>query len=278
MIIDKRKKQLFVWIGSFIIALMCLTPFIWMIVVSFAKYPDFLASEKIPYIFTLKNYIEVITNYDLHAMDYFKNSLIIAIMVVLVTITIASFAGYAISRIKFRGKTVIILVILAVSMFPQISIVGYLFKFMTQIGWINTYQALVFPYIAWELPLSLWIMIGYFMQLPIELDEAAMVDGATRIQTLIKVIIPLALPGIFSTALLAFIGSFNEFMFALMLTTDYHARTMPVGIALFEGLHGEIPWGQIMATSTIAAVPLVIMTLIFQRYIIQGLTAGALKE
>ena len=274
---DKRKKQLLVWIGSGVIALICLTPFIWMIVVSFAKYPDFLASEKIPYIFTLKNYIQIITTHDLHVMDYFKNSLIVAIIVVFVTITIASFAGYAVSRIKFRGKTVIILGILAVSMFPQISTVGYLFKFMTQIRWINTYQALVFPYIAWVLPLSLWILIGYFMQLPSELDEAAMVDGATRMQTLTKIVIPLATPGIFSTALLAFIGSFNEFMFALMLTTDYHARTMPVGIALFEGLHGEIPWGQIMATSAIASVPLVIMTLIFQRYIVQGLTAGAIK-
>ena len=274
---DKRKKQLLVWIGSGVIALICPTPFIWMIVVSFAKYPDFLASEKIPYIFTLKNYVQIITTHDLHVMDYFKNSLIVAIIVVFVTITIASFAGYAVSRIKFRGKTVIILGILAVSMFPQISIVGYLFKFMTQIRWINTYQALVFPYIAWVLPLSLWILIGYFMQLPSELDEAAMVDGATRMQTLTKIVIPLATPGIFSTALLAFIGSFNEFMFALMLTTDYHARTMPVGIALFEGLHGEIPWGQIMATSAIASVPLVIMTLIFQRYIVQGLTAGAIK-
>lgn len=274
---DKRKKQLLVWIGSIIIGFICLTPFIWMIIVSFAKYPDFLASEKIPYIFTLKNYIEIITTHDLHVMDYFRNSLIIAFIVVIVSVSIASFAGYAVSRIKFKGKIAIILGILAVSMFPQISIVGYLFKFMTQLRWINTYQALVLPYIAWILPLSLWILIGYFLQLPSDLDEAAMVDGATRMQTVTKVIIPLAAPGIFSTALLAFIASFNEFMFALMLTTDYHVRTIPVGIALFEGLHGEIPWGQIMATSAIASIPLVIMTLIFQRYIVQGLTAGAIK-
>lgn len=119
--------------------------------------------------------------------------------------------------------------------------------------------------------------MSYFSQLPIDLDEAAMLDGATRMQTLIKVIIPLAAPGVFSTSLLVFISAFNEFMFALLLTSDYHARTIPVGIALFEGLHGEIPWGQIMATSAIASIPLVILTLIFQRYIVQGLTAGAIK-
>jgi len=110
-------------------------------------------------------------------------------------------------------------------MFPQISIVGYLFKIMTSLGWINTYQALIFPYTAWTMPMSLWILISYFTQLPKDLDEAAMIDGASRIQTLTRIIIPLAAPSIFSTALLVFISSFNEFMFALMLTTDYHART-----------------------------------------------------
>ena len=274
---DKRKKQLLIWIGSIVTALICLTPFIWMIVISFSKHPDFLASNKIPYIFTLKNYVEVITTHDLHVMDYFKNSLVIATIVTIIAVAIASFAGYAVSRIKFRGKTSIILGVLAVSMFPQISIVGYLFKIMTKIHWINTYQALIFPYIAWVMPISLWILISYFMQLPTDLDEAAMVDGANRIQTLLRVIIPISAPGIFSTSLLVFISAFNEFMFALMLTSDFHARTIPVGIALFQGLHGEIPWGQIMASSAIASVPLVILTLVFQRYIVQGLTAGALK-
>ena len=274
---DKRKKQLLVWIGSIVITLMCLIPFIWMLVVSFAKHPDFLASDKIPYVFTLKNYVDIIMAHDLHVMDYFKNSLIVAGIVTVVAVAVASFAGYAVSRIKFRGKTAIILGILAVSMFPQISMVGYLFKIMTKIHWINTYQALVFPYIAWVMPISLWILISYFMQLPTDLDEAAMVDGANRIQALLKVIIPISAPGIFSTSLLVFISAFNEFMFALMLTSDYHARTIPVGIALFQGLHGEIPWGQIMASSVIASIPLVILTLIFQRYVVQGLTAGALK-
>jgi len=249
-----------------------------MLVVSFAERPDFLASAETPYVFTLQNYRQIIGTKDLHVMDYFKNSLVVAFVVTVLAVTIASFAGYAVSRMRFRGKMVIILGVLAVSMFPQISIVGYLFKLMTTLRWINTYKALIFPYVAWVMPISLWILISYFMQLPMDLDEAAMVDGANRIQALIKIILPLSAPGIFSTSLLVFISAFNEFMFALMLTTDYHARTIPVGIALFEGLHGQIPWGQMMASSAIASIPLVILTLIFQRYIVQGLTAGALKE
>lgn len=274
---DKTKKKIFVIIGVIVTAIICLVPFIWMIVISFSKNPDFLGSVKVSYTFTWDNYRQIITSRDLHIIDYFKNSLIISIIVTFFSVIISSFAGYAISRIRFKGKTFITLGILAVSMFPQISIVGYIFKLMTKLGWINTYKALIFPYIAWVMPISLWILISYFMQLPKSLDEAAMVDGANRIQTLLKVILPISAPGVFSTALLVFIASFNEFMFALMLTTDYHARTIPVGIALFQGLHGQIPWGQIMASSAIAAIPLVVMVLIFQRYIVQGLTAGALK-
>jgi multiple sugar transport system permease protein len=162
-------------------------------------------------------------------------------------------------------------------MFPQIGLIGYLFKMMTWLGWINTYNALVFPYIAWTLPLSLWILVSYFRQIPVELEEAAMVDGCTRRQILQKIVLPVALPGIFSVFLLAFISALNEFMFALMLTTDYNARTVPVGIALFQGLHGQTPWGNIMAASVVTALPVVILTLVFQRHIISGLTKGAVK-
>jgi multiple sugar transport system permease protein len=125
--------------------------------------------------------------------------------------------------------------------------------------------------------LSLWILVSYFVKIPKEMDQAALVDGCSNWQVFFKVIIPVALPGLLSTALLAFIFTFNEFIFALMLTTDYHARTVPVGIALFQGLHGETPWGNIMAAATFSTIPLVAITIIFQRYIIQGLTRGAVK-
>ncbi|MGA7877293.1 MAG: carbohydrate ABC transporter permease, partial [Desulfoferrobacter sp.] len=151
------------------------------------------------------------------------------------------------------------------------------FKVMAELGWVNTYAALILPYIAWTLPLSLWILVSYFNQIPQDLDKAGLIDGCSRWQILRTIILPVAAPGIFSTILLAFIFAFNEFMFALMLTTDYHARTIPVGIALFQGLHGQTPWGNIMAAATLSTLPLVILTLVFQRRIIQGLTRGALK-
>ena len=148
---------------------------------------------------------------------------------------------------------------------------------MGTLGLINTYAALVLPYTAWILPLSLWILTSYFAQVPADLDRAAVVDGCTRLAALRKVVLPVAAPGIFSTALLAFIFAFNEFLFALMLTTDHAARTVPVGIALFEGLHGQIPWGVVMAASTLTTIPVVLLTLFFQRRIVEGLTRGAVK-
>lgn len=248
-----------------------------MIIVSLSKDPAFLSLQKVKYLVTLRNYLHILRSGSLHFLTYLRNSLIISALVAIFTTFVAGFSAYAFSRYRFPGRVLIPVGVLGISMFPQISIVGYLFKIMTGLNWINTYNALIFPYIAWALPLALWIVLSYFMQIPQELDRAALVDGASRFQILYKIIFPLALPGLFSTALLVFIFSFNEFLFALMLTTDQAARTIPVGIALFQGLHGEIPWGYIMAASTISSIPLVLLTVGFQRYIIQDLTKGALK-
>jgi multiple sugar transport system permease protein len=186
-------------------------------------------------------------------------------------------SAYSITRLKFAGRILIPLLLLGFSMFPQIAIVGYLFEMTTDFGWLNTYAALIFPYITLGLPLALWIMLSYFSQLSTELDKSALIDGANRFQILFKIILPLALPALFSTFMLTLIYSFNEFLFALMLTTDYHGRTIPVGIALFEGLHGQIPWGYIMAAAVIAVIPVLFLTALFQKYVIQGLTEGAVK-
>ena len=132
-------------------------------------------------------------------------------------------------------------------------------------------------FLVWTLPLALWIMLSYFAQIPTDLDKAALIDGASRLQILFRIIFPLAAPGALSTVLLVFIYSFNEFLFALMLTTDYNARTIPVGIALFEGLHGQLPWGHMMAIAVISIAPVILLTAVFQRRIIQGLVQGAVK-
>jgi len=254
----------------------CLAPFFFMIVTSLSKNPEFL-SPAADYQFTLQNYSSVIFKESLHFIDYLRNSIIVSGVAAVAGVLTASIAAFAIARFELPGKMLVLFFALAVSMFPQISIVGYLFKFMTWMGWINSYFALIFPYVAWVLPLSLWILTSYFSQIPKELDRAAYVDGCSRLKVLTRVIMPVAMPAILSTVLLAFIFAFNEFMFALILTSDHHARTVPVGIALFQGLHGEIPWGDIMAASAVTTLPVVILTIIFQRRIIAGLTRGAVK-
>jgi len=254
----------------------CASPFAYMFIISVSHEPAFLSPD-VAFKFTLGNYRAVLATETLHFIDYLKNSLIISGISAILSVMIAGFAAYAITRLHIRGKMFILLFILAISMFPQISLIGYLFKFMTKLGLINTYPALIFPYISWTLPLSLWILKSYFAQIPKELDKAGLIDGCTHFKILTRIIFPVAAPGLVSTALLAFIFAFNEFMFALMLTTDYHARTIPVGIAFFQGIHGEIPWGNIMSASVIAIMPVVILTIAFQRYIIQGLTSGAIK-
>ncbi len=270
------KKKIILGAGALVMLVFCLAPFAWMVTVSLTGNPDFLLPGT-DYAFSLKNYVTVLTSDSLHLLDYLRNSLVVSAVSALFAMVFAGLSAYAITRMSFPGRVAIPVILLGFSMFPQISIVGYLFRMMTGLGWINTYSALIFPYITLGLPLALWMMLSYFSRLPKDLDNAALIDGAGRITILFRVLLPLALPGALSTALLVFIYSFNEFLFALMLTIDFSARTVPVGIALFEGLHGQVPWGQIMAASVIATVPVLVLSAIFQRYIVQGLTEGAVK-
>lgn len=273
---EDKVKSILKIVGAAFLLGFCIFPFVWMLMISFSQHPDFLLKQ-VEFGFTLQNYLDVLTKETAHLLEFLRNSLIVSGVSAVLATFFAGLSAYAITRLHFPGKIIVPVVLLAFSMFPQISIVGYLFKMMTEFGWINTYPALIFPYITLGLPLALWIMLSYFSQLSIELDKAALIDGATRFQILRKIIFPIALPGAFSTLLLIFIYSFNEFLFALMLTIDYHARTVPVGIALFEGLHGQIPWGQIMASAVVATVPMILLAAFFQRHIIQGLTEGAVK-
>ena len=254
----------------------CLTPLTFMLVTSLSEKPDFLGTNG-KFIFSIDNYKSLFADDSLPFYRYIINSLAVSTLTALLCTFSGSLAAYAITRFNIKYKSLMMILILAVSMFPQISLVSYLFKIMSSLGWINTYTALVLPYTAWTLPLTFWILVSYFEKIPIELDKAGLIDGCSRIQILFKIIYPTAKPGLFSAFILSFIFSFNEFLFALMLTTDRSARTIPVGIALFEGVHGQIPWGSIMAASIIAVCPVIIITLIFQKNIIQGLTGGAVK-
>lgn len=273
---EQTVKTALIALGVAVASVFFLAPVVYMVVIGFCRTPNLFSGSGSP-VFTTHHFWAVLSDPNLHFLEYLRNSLVVSAVGSVACVAIASLAAFALTRFAIPGKMYLLFGVLSVSMFPQICIVSYLFRFMSHLGWINTLRGLIFPYIAWALPLSLWILVSYFAKLPKGLDRAATVDGCTPWQTLYKVILPVAAPGIFSTLLLAFIFSFNEFMFALMLTTDYRSRTVPVGIALFQGLHGEIPWGDIMAMAALATAPVILCTILFQRAVVQGLTRGALK-
>ncbi len=262
--------------GTSLLLVFCLAPFIYMALVSLSERVDFLSSGT-SFHLTGQHYRAIVGDQTLHFMDYFRNSLFISGVSAILSVGIAALAAYAITRMNFPGREMLLLFVLAASLFPQISFVGYLFTLMAWLGWINTYAALIAPYVAWILPLSLWILTSAFNQIPRELDKAAWVDGASHRQIFLRILLPLAAPGLVSSLLLSFIFAFNEFLFALFLTTGAEARTIPVGIAFFQGAHGETPWGDIMAASMLTTLPITLLALVFQRRIVQGLTRGAIK-
>jgi multiple sugar transport system permease protein len=206
------------------------------------------------------------------------NSLVVSGITTALALLLATFTAYAMARLEFRFKRLILTLIIATSMFPVVSIVVPLLKLFADIGWINTYQAMIVPSMSFVLPLAVWNLTTFFRQMPDELEEAAMIDGCTRGQAFRKVIIPLAAPGIFTTAIISFIAAWNEFLIALSMTNKQQMQTAPVAISKFTGAtQFDIPFGSQMAAGVLVTVPLVIMVLVFQRRIVAGLTAGAAK-
>jgi len=257
------------------IALYCLLPFLWFVLTSL-KLPAELTAippKLIPSIHW-GFYQSALEKYSL--LHYIVNSVIVAGTVTLITVAIGSLAGYAMARLRLCWAKYYLLLLLVLSMFPQIAIAGPVWSILDRLNWLNSYPGLISIYIALSLPLGLWILTTFFRDVPDEIEEAALIDGCSRLQALYKVILPLAAPGILTAALLVFIYAWNEFFFALIIMTDPGVQTLPVGIALFPGEY-TMPWGEIAAASTIATVPLVILTLVFQRGIVRGLSAGAVK-
>ncbi len=205
-----------------------------------------------------------------------RNSLVVAGSTTLLCVTVGALAAYALARLRFRGRHVVLAFVLAVSMFPQIAIVSPLFLLLRALHLIDTYPGLVLPYMTFAMPLAIWLLVGFFRQLPPDLEEAALVDGASRWQAFWRVLLPLAAPGLATTGILTFIYSWNEFLFALSFTLGPERQTVPVAIALFRGQY-QVPWGQILAAAVVATLPVTALVLAFQRRIVQGLTAGAVK-
>jgi multiple sugar transport system permease protein len=260
---------------SLAIALYCLVPFLWFVLTSF-KTPTELTAipPKLIPSFHWSFYQSAVEKYGL--LHYIANSVIVAGITTLISIAIGSLAAYAMSRFHLTWTRFYLLVLLAISMFPQIAIAGPVWSILDGLNWLNTYQGLVAAYITLSLPLAIWILTTFFREVPGEIEEAALVDGCSRLQALYKVVLPLAAPGILTAALLVFIHAWNEFFFALIIMTDPNVQTLPVGIALFPGEY-TMPWGEIAAASTIATIPLIVLTLVFQRGIVRGLSAGAVK-
>jgi trehalose/maltose transport system permease protein len=227
---------------------------------------------------TLFNYREVLSNGDFQRA--LLNSTIVAGSVTLISLAFGALAGYALGRFRFRGRSVALYLMLSMTIFPQIAILGALYKMITTFQLYDTVGALIFSYMIFTLPFTVWVLTSFTRGLPRDLEEAAYVDGATPFQAFRKVMLPLIAPGLVTTGLLAFIAAWNEFLYALSFTQSVSAHTVPIAIVTFTGKSGstfQVPWGQIMAATIVVTVPLIVMTLILQRRILAGLTAGAVK-
>jgi multiple sugar transport system permease protein len=223
---------------------------------------------------SLQFYWSALQKYDL--LRFVVNSAVTASSTTLLTLLISVPAAYALARLKVRFRGLLMGMLLMVSMFPQISIAGPVWRILAALHLLNSYQGLILPYVTLTLPLGIWIIASFFRELPRELEDAARIDGCGHFQTLWRIMIPLAAPGIFTAAILVFIYAWNEFFFALLIMTEQQFQTLPVGIALFQGEY-TLPWGEIAAASTVATLPLVLLVLFFQRRIVSGLSAGAIK-
>jgi multiple sugar transport system permease protein len=253
-----------------------LVPLIWIVSLSL-KNPDSIGDGSfLPTQWTLSNYSTVFkTSFFTAAL---RNSIGIALITTLVALVFASMAAYAITRLNFPGKTLILAGALAVTMFPAISIVGGLYNVWIHVGLYNTWLGLILPYLSFSLPLSIYILSAFFREIPWDLEKAAQMDGATPMQAFRKVILPLAVPGVFTAGILTFIAAWNDFLFANVLTATNASRTAPVALSYFTGASQFTqPAGAIAAGAVVVTVPILIMVLIFQRRIVSGLTAGAVK-
>jgi multiple sugar transport system permease protein len=264
-------------IGVAIIVIYCLIPFYWMIVSAFRRPNDIGDNSPLPSPWSLESF-RAVFGPSVGFWRALANSLIVAGTTTIVTLVVGTFAAYTLARLDFRGKNVAAAVIIATSMFPGVSLIVPLLKLFTDIGWINTYQSMILPSLSFALPLAVWTLATFFRQMPKELEEAAMVDGLTRGQAFRKVILPLAAPGMFTTAIITFIAAWNEFIIALTMVNEQDVKTATVVISQFTGISGyDSPFGTKMAAGVVVTVPLVIVVLIFQRRIIAGLTAGGVK-
>lgn len=266
------------WAGIALIIVWCLLPVAWIVSLSFKSVtettngsPHFLPSD-----WTVQNYIDIMTNGDFQRV--LLNSFGIALISTALAVIVATLTAYAIARLEFRGKKVVLSIALAIAMFPVVSLVGPLFDLWRFFHLFNTWPGLIIPYLTFTLPLAIWTLSAFFREIPWEMEQAAQVDGATSWQAFRKVIVPLAAPGVFTAAILTFFFAWNEFVLAISLTSTTRARTVPAQMAFFQGPDPfNPPYSTLATASVVVTVPIVVIVLLFQRRIVSGLTSGAVK-
>lgn len=274
--LKKRINQGLFWVLMACIVLYSVFPFYWAIISSLKEGSALFTVEFWPKEPTFQNYINVFKEQPFG--DNIINSVLVSLSTVLLCLFLSVTAAYALGRVSFKGRGMLLLVILSVSMFPQVAVLSGMFELIHSLGIYNTRTGLVMAYLLFTLPFTVWILTTFMRELPKELEEAAIVDGASPWVIITKVFMPLLGPVFATTGLLAFIAAWNEFLFALTFTLTNDMRTVPVAISLMSGnSQHELPWGSLMAASVIVTVPLIVLVLIFQKRIVSGLTAGAVK-
>jgi multiple sugar transport system permease protein len=269
-------EKLFWNAGSVLVVLYALVPVAWIVSLSLKRPADLSDNRFLPQSVSFEHYRAIF--HDIQFPAALANSIGIALISTVLAVLIAMFAAYAIVRLEFRGKGLVLGGALSIAMFPAIAIIGPLFNMWRAVGLFDTWAGLIIPYMTFTLPLAIWTLSAFFREIPWDLDKAARVDGATPFQAFRYVIAPLAAPGVFTAAILVFIFAWNDFLFAISLTSTNDARTVPAAIAFFTGASRyELPTGAIAAASVVVTVPVIVMVLVFQRRIIAGLTAGAVK-
>jgi len=273
---NKLLKKILYILGLLIFLSIIVFPFYWQVITSVKDPADItkMPTELWPSRFSLDLYKSVFVNH--HLQIYLENSIIVALGAVFFTLVLAFPAAYAFARVNFKFKKFWQNSILLANMFPLIAIVTPMFIIFKQLHLLNTYMGLILPSVILTLPMAIWTLIAFIKTIPFELEEAAKIDGARRRDVILKVILPLSAPGLFTTAIISFISAWNEFMFALVLVTKDQMRTVPIAIAMFPGEY-SVPWGDMSAASIVATVPIILVVLICQRRIISGLTSGAVK-
>lgn len=265
------------WLRGLGVAVAVLTlgfPLVWAALSSVVPEAELYRTSPVPGTFTTEHYRDLFAERDFWAPV--KSSLIVAAATTALCVGLGTLCAYALARLHFRGKGVVLGAMIAAGMFPQIALVTPLFLILRGLGLIDTYPGLVLPYVTFAMPVCVYLLVGTFRQLPPDIEEAAIVDGASRLRVLVEIVLPLALPGIATAAILTFVYCWNEFLFALSFTTGPERQTVPVAVALFRGQH-QVPWGQILAATVVSTLPVVALVAVFQRRVVAGLTSGSVK-